>query len=100
MTSSDGISVAGWYIPSGDADPIDAIPNLGTRPLEIIYGSADDTDLPDRNAKLLFETARAAGVPVEMHVCPGAGHGRAVNACPTEYREWVVSFLERALAAS
>ena len=84
----------------GDADPIDAIPDLGTRPLEIIYGSADDTDLPDQNAKLLFETARAAGVPAEIHVCPGAGHGWVVNTCPTEYRQWVVSFLERVFASS
>jgi len=83
----------------GDADPIDAIPDLGARPLLIIYGAADDTDLPDRNAKLLFETAQAAGVPVEIHVCPGAGHGRVVDTCPTEYKAWVLSFLARVFAS-
>ena len=94
----------GFWLRTGvwiwEADPIDAIPDLGTRPLAIIYGEADDSDLPDRNAKLLYETARTAGVPVEIHACPGAGHGRVVDTCPAEYREWVGSFLERVLAAS
>lgn len=81
----------------GDADPIDAIPDLGTRPLAIIYGTADTTDLPDRNALVLFAAAQAASVPVEIHVCDGAKHGQVVKTCPTEYRTWVRSFLERAI---
>jgi pimeloyl-ACP methyl ester carboxylesterase len=83
----------------GDADPIDAIPDLRKRPLAIIYGTADDSDLPDRNAKVLFSAAKAAGVPVEIHACPGATHGKVVEACPAEYRMWVDSFLERAIGS-
>jgi pimeloyl-ACP methyl ester carboxylesterase len=83
----------------GDADPIDAIPDLGKRPLAIIYGTADDSDLPDRNARVLFAAAEAAGVPVEIHACPGATHGKVVEACPAEYRMWVDSFLEPAFGS-
>jgi len=83
----------------GDAAPIDAIPDLGSRPLAIIYGTADDEDLPDKNAMVLFSAAKAAGVPVEIHACPGATHGKVVDACPNEYRTWVESFLERAIGS-
>jgi uncharacterized protein len=83
----------------GDAAPIDAIPDLGTRPLAIIYGTADDEDLPDKNAKVLFAAAQAAGVPVEIHACPGATHGKVVDSCPNEYRRWVSSFLDRAIGS-
>jgi hypothetical protein len=84
----------------GDADPIDVIPRLGTRPLAIIYGGADDKDLPDQTARLLFDAARAAGGDVEIHECPDAPHGRVVDTCPEQYREWVGSFLARAFAGS
>jgi hypothetical protein len=94
----------GFWLRTGvwpwEADPIDAIPDLGSRPLAIIYGTADDSDLPERNALALLEAARTAGVPVEIHACPGAGHGRVIDTCPTEYREWVASFLGRASAGS
>ena len=83
----------------GDAAPIDAIQDLGSRPLAIIYGTADDEDLPDKNALVLFSAARAAGVPVEIHACPGATHGKVVDSCPNEYRTWVESFLERAIGS-
>ena len=81
----------------GDAEPIDAIPYLGDRPLAIIYGTCDTVDLPDLNARVLYETALAAGVPVEIHSCLGATHGQVVNTCPDEYRTWVTSFLERVI---
>jgi pimeloyl-ACP methyl ester carboxylesterase len=81
----------------GDAEPIDAIPDLGDRPLMIVYGTADETDLPGLNALVLYRAALAAGVPVEIHACSGATHGQVVNHCPTRYRTWVGSFLERAI---
>lgn len=83
----------------GDAAPIDAIPDLVSRPLAIIYGTADEEDLPDKNAEVLFAAAQAAGVPVETHACPGATHGKVVDKCPNEYRTWVGSFLERAIGS-
>lgn len=81
----------------GDAEPIDAIADLGERPLAIIYGTADFEDQPDRNARVLYEAARAAGVPVEIHACEGATHGQVVNTCPDAYTTWVGSLLERAI---
>jgi pimeloyl-ACP methyl ester carboxylesterase len=81
----------------GGWDPIDAIPDLGSRPLAISYGTADQKDLPEKNAILLYKSALAAGVPVETHPCAGAPHGQAVDTCPIEYRAWVVPFFERAL---
>ncbi len=84
----------------GDADPINSIRALGLRPLAISYGTADSTDLPDRNALVLADAARAAGVPVEVHACDGAEHGRVVDTCFEAYRAWVVPFFRRALAGA
>ena len=84
----------------GDADPIDAIPDLGTRPLMLVYGTADTYDVPARNAAVLYEAARRAGVPVDIHACERAVHGQVVNTCPGQYREWVVPFFEDALGSS
>lgn len=84
----------------GDADPIDAIPDLGTRPLMLIYRTADADDVPAQSAFLLYAAARKAGVPVEIHACEGAVQGRVVSACRDEYRSWVVHFFDRVLGTS
>jgi len=81
----------------GDADPLDAIADLGDRPLAISYGTKDTTDVPALNAQVLNDAALAAGVPVEMHACEGAGHGKVVNTCPDAYRDWVNAFMEQVL---
>ena len=81
----------------GDADPLDAIADLGDRPLAISYGTKDGKDLPELNAQVLYDAALAAGVPVEMHPCEGAEHGLVINTCPDAYRDWVNAFLERVL---
>lgn len=83
----------------GGADPIDAIDELRSRPLAISYGTADATDVPERNALALYQTARAAGVPVEIHACPGAQHGLVVNACPADYAQWLPDFLDRSIGS-
>ena len=84
----------------GDADPLDAIADLGDRPLAISYGTKDGKDLPELNAQVLHDAALAAGVPVEMHACEGAGHGQVIDTCPDAYRDWVNAFMERVLGES
>ena len=79
----------------GDADPADAIADLGDRPLAISYGTNDTTDIPALNAQVLYDAALAAGVPVEMHACEGAEHGKVIDTCPDAYRDWVNAFMER-----
>jgi len=81
----------------GDADPLDAIADLGDRPLAISYGTKDSKDLPEQNAKVLYDAALAAGVPVEIHACEGAIHGQDINTCPDAYRVWVNAFMSRVL---
>lgn len=91
--------LAGMWLRTGldlmDADPVNAIPALGHRPLLIVHGAADIHDLPARSADVNYRAAMDAGVPVEMHVCPGATHGHVIDTCPTEWGQWVVGFLDR-----
>lgn len=75
----------------GTADPIDAIPEIGTRPLLVTHGTADDENLPERTEELVADAA-AAGIPVELHWCEGAGHGRVDDVCPDDYARWIRDF--------
>jgi acetyl esterase/lipase len=69
----------------------------GTPPTLIVH-AADDTSVPLRNAMLMFDALRAAGVPVDLHVFARGGHGfglRAIEghpvaAWPTLFIDWVV----------
>ncbi len=81
-------------------NPIDAIPALGDRPLLLLHGTADLHDLPVRSVEANYQAARAAGVPVEMHLCPGATHGNVIDVCPDAWRRWSVGFLERAIGGT
>lgn len=81
----------------GAADPLDAVPQLGSRPLLILHGGADAANLVEVNAEPLRAVAQEAGVPVEVHVCGAAGHGGVLATCPDEYREWLNSFFDEAL---
>lgn len=80
------------------ADPIDAIVKMGERPVLIVHGG-DDRDAPTVGATRMFDAARDAGVPVELHLCPGAGHGKSDEVCAGEYGGWLNDFLERELGA-
>jgi dipeptidyl aminopeptidase/acylaminoacyl peptidase len=92
--------IAGIWLRTGinllDADPISFIPELGTRPLLLIHGTADQNDLPERSAEAVFDEAERAGVPVELHLCEGAPHGLVIDTCPDEWARWSVDFLNRA----
>jgi len=81
----------------GQADPADAIDELGARPILLTHGSADDENLLERTEGFRDELA-AAGVPVELHVCEGAGHGMVDDVCPEEFAAWVRDFFNAAVA--
>lgn len=80
------------------ADPIEAIDEMGERPVLIIHGGSD-RDAPTEGANRMFETARDAGVRVELHLCPGADHGTSNDVCAEDYGAWLNEFLERVLGA-
>ena len=42
----------------------------------------------------------AVGVPVELQVCEGAGHGLVDDTCPDAYATWVRDFFTRAVSGS
>jgi uncharacterized protein len=79
-----------------DADPIKAIPALGRRPILLLHGTADANDLPARSVYDIEREAKAAGVPVELHMCEGATHGKVIDTCPVDWGRWSVEFLNRA----
>ncbi len=81
------------------ADPVDAIPRLGARPLLLVHGGLDTYDPPVESVRLNYEAADRGGVPVEIHVCPGAGHDGVIDACPGEWASWVSTFLVKASQA-
>jgi pimeloyl-ACP methyl ester carboxylesterase len=89
----------GAWIRTGEnvaaADAVDAVGRLGDRPLLVLQGGADIDQGPE-NAEELLEAAEEGGVEVELHTCPDATHGRVVDTCPNEYRDWLLPFLERA----
>jgi pimeloyl-ACP methyl ester carboxylesterase len=79
----------------GAADPADALADLGTRPMLITHGTADDEDLPDRTRQFVSD-AEEAGIPVEAHWCEGAGHGKVVDVCKDEFASWILEFFTAA----
>jgi pimeloyl-ACP methyl ester carboxylesterase len=91
--------LAGIWVRTGvdlmEADPIAAIPALGHRPLLLIHGAADVHDLPALSADANYRAAQDSGVPVELHLCPGATHGKVIDTCPVEWGQWIVGFLDR-----
>ena len=81
----------------GAADPADALPDIGSRPLLITHGTADDEDLPERTEELIA-AAEAQGIAVELHWCEGAGHGMVIDVCTDDYATWVLDFFSAAVA--
>jgi pimeloyl-ACP methyl ester carboxylesterase len=83
----------------GAADPVDALRDVGDRPLLVTHGAADDEDLPERTEQFVADAA-AAGLAVELRWCEGAGHGMVIDRCPAAYAEWVSSFFTAAAPQS
>jgi pimeloyl-ACP methyl ester carboxylesterase len=75
------------------ADPIRLITLLGDRPVLFTHGSVDDIDRPNESVERNLAAAIDAGIDVELHVCPGAGHGEVVDVCASQWAAWVTTFL-------
>lgn len=73
-------------------DPIQAIAELGSRPVLIIHAGADDT-IPLSDAEAMRDAALGAGVNARLEVCPDAGHADVIETCPDDYRRWVDELL-------
>jgi pimeloyl-ACP methyl ester carboxylesterase len=85
-----------WF---GSADPADALGDIGTRPIMLTHGTADQQDLPERT-QALYDQARSGGMNVELHWCAGAGHGEVVKKCPDDLASWLSSFFGRTLSTA
>lgn len=77
-------------------DPIEAIDDLGDRPLLLVAAGSDDT-IPVDEIEAMGDRALAAGVDARFEVCPEAEHHLVVETCPTEYQRWVDGLLDTVL---
>ena len=62
----------------------------------LTHGTADDEDLPYRTEAFAADAA-AAGIPVELHWCEGAGHGQVDDVCPDDFARWLHDFFSENL---
>jgi pimeloyl-ACP methyl ester carboxylesterase len=74
-------------------DPVTTITQVGDRPVLFTHGDRDIIDRPIDSLERNLAAAVRAGIVVESHVCAGAGHGRVVTVCGTEWAGWVMQFL-------
>ena len=79
-------------------DPIRTITQVGDRPVLLLHGTTDLVDPPAKASEPVFHAALAAGVPVELHYCAGAAHGKVIDRCPDEWSRWANDFLAAAMA--
>jgi len=75
----------------GAADPIDALNDMGSRPILLTHGTADTEDLPART-QAFYDEAKAMGLDIELHWCDGAGHGQVDDVCPDAFDAWMLGF--------
>jgi len=74
-------------------DPIRTIVDVRDRPILLTHGEADVIDRPADSLDRNVAAAWAAEIPVEVHTCPGAGHGLVVRVCAGQWADWVRTFL-------
>jgi uncharacterized protein len=79
------------------ADAVQTISGLDDRPVLLISGGRDDT-IGKNDAADLLAAAEEATSSAELRICEEAGHAANLQACPGAYSDWVLGFLERALA--
>jgi hypothetical protein len=92
----DHVSVLGWLLARGGVDAERSVAGLGSRPLLIVHGEADDI-VPVEHARRLKAAADAAGVHAELLIVPGVGHNDlAIEDPGTQAR--IVDFLAQSLA--
>jgi pimeloyl-ACP methyl ester carboxylesterase len=77
-------------------DPVLGVQRLDERPLQLVYGGADDRIGPD-DATTLQTAADEAGSRVDLAVCEEAGHAESLEVCPGLWSDAVLGFLERVI---
>lgn len=75
-------------------DPLNAIGQIGPRPVLLIYGS-DELSLP--GARLMLQHALDNGVDAQLWVVEGAGHGGYLSVAREEFERRVIAFHSAAL---
>ena len=78
------------------SDPMRWVHKIAPRALFLIHGEEDPYVSVD-DVRRLYEEA---GEPKELWIAPGAGHRRVDQVYPDDYRDRVVSFFDRYLAAT
>jgi uncharacterized protein len=77
-------------------DPLEVVGQLAPRPLLLTHGTEDDI-IPVSSAYALYERA---GEPKELWLQEGLKHCQSLDECYDEFRERIVSFYDRWLAAA
>jgi pimeloyl-ACP methyl ester carboxylesterase len=85
-----------WF---SSADPIDALPDIGKRPILLVHGTADTQDLPQRTQEL-YDQAKSMGMNIELQWCQGSNHGQMDQHCGTALAGWQDAFFTRTLTKS
>lgn len=83
-------------VDASSVDPVLGVQRVDERPLQLVYGGADDFIGPD-DPTALEKAADEAGSAVELAVCEGAGHADSLQVCPELWAEAVLGFLERVI---
>ena len=83
-------------VDASSIDPVLGVQRLDERPLQLVYGGADDSIGPD-DATTLETAADEAGSRVGLAVCEEAGHAQSLQVCPELWSEAVLGFLERVI---
>jgi alpha/beta hydrolase fold len=89
------------FILGGDitaVDPIRTITEVGRRPILLTHGGMDRIDRPSESLERNVAAAVEAGANIEVHLCPGAGHGHVIDLCGPGWATWVTTFLAAARA--
>jgi len=83
-------------VDASSVDPVLGVQRLGERPIQLVYGGADDTIGPD-DATMLERAADEAGSAAALAVCEEAGHAASLEVCPELWSEAVLGFLQRVI---
>ena len=75
------------------ADPVRTITQAGNRPVLLLHGLLDAVDTPTNSLQRNVAAALAAGVDLEVHVCPTGRHGTVYDECPVQWGDWTTHFL-------
>jgi pimeloyl-ACP methyl ester carboxylesterase len=82
------------------ADPVRTITLVGRRPVLLLHGLLDTVDRPPDSLERNVAAALAAGVNIEVHVCPTGAHGTVIDACRQAWADWATHFLAVARGAA